>query len=154
MGYHLTILRSRQGKQVPIPLEEARHAAPAFGWEYEEDPPAFFLHRTGEATAALWHQDGELWTKDPEDWTIAPMVALASALDARVRGDEFETYTSGGESYFHPDDARLRKEAERESQALIAASMGEHKRIRNFIIAFFIVLGAIGYMIGKWFEQH
>lgn len=151
MGYHLTILRSANGRQLPIPLEEATLAARGLGWEFHDDPPTFALSLS-EGTAVLWHQDDELWTKNPEEWAIAPMVALAGVLGGRLRGDEFETYGVHGNTFLHSDDLVLRKEAERASCALIAEGLRETRRIRNFIVGFFVVLGAIGFLVGKAFE--
>jgi hypothetical protein len=152
MGYHLTILRSRHGKQLPIPLDEAKHAALALGWEYDATPPTLLL-RAGEGMAAVSYQEGELWTRNPEEWAIAPMISLAEALNARVRGDEFETYAADGTTFAHPDDASLRPKAARESHALLADYRRDQKRMRNVIVGFFVALAAIGYLIGKLFER-
>ncbi len=43
MGYHLTILRSANGKQLAIPLDEAKRAGRGLGWEFSDDPPKFEL---------------------------------------------------------------------------------------------------------------
>jgi hypothetical protein len=152
MGYHVTILRSAAGKQQPIALDEARAAAASIdGWECVDSPPTFALERE-ERTLTLWYNDGELWTKNPDAWGLDQMVRLAGALDARVRGDEFETYSSSDETYSHPDDVQLGKEAEAASKLLLKAHLREQRVIRNGIIAFFVALAAIGYFIGKWFE--
>lgn len=74
-------------------------------------------------------------------------------LNARIRGDQFEIYTADGTSFLHPDDVSLRQQAEQESSALIADSLRDQKRIRNFIAGFFAVAAAIGYLIGKSFER-
>jgi hypothetical protein len=47
----------------------------------------------------------------------------------------------------------LRKEAEASSRALLAGSMQEQRFIRNVIVGFFVVLGVIGYFVGKWLER-
>lgn len=94
MGYHLTILRSANGKQLPISLEEAKLAARGLGWEFSDDPPTFELS-LDEGTAVLWHQDAELWTTNPDDRAIAPMVALANALPSRIRRTRDATPAGG-----------------------------------------------------------
>jgi hypothetical protein len=152
MGYHLTILRSSQHGQIPIPLDEATVAARALGWECDGSQPAFWRH-TDQGTCTLWYQDGELWVKSPELWEIAHLLVLANNLRARVRGDEFETYESTDKTFLHPDDRQLRKEAEVQSKALLSQSMREQKLIRNVIVGFFVTLAVIGYFIGKWFEK-
>jgi hypothetical protein len=153
MGYHLTILRTVQGKQVPITLAETLAAASALGgWTYQDSPPTFEL-RSPHGTCPLWHQDGELWTKNSEAWALEPMLVLAKQLNARVRGDEFETYETVDNTYFHPDDRQLRSEAEAQSKGLIANSLREQRLIRNCIVGFFVVLGSVAYFVGKLFER-
>lgn len=153
MGYHVTILRSSQGKQLPISLSEAVSAAESIeGWTYTETPPTFEYSRA-EGTCALWYQDGELWTKNPEEWVINAMLVMAKRLKARVRGDEWETYDND-KTYHHPDDIALRAEAETKSNALLSSELKKQRLIRNAIIGFFVVLGIIGFLIGKWFENH
>ena len=153
MGYHVTILRTDKGKQLPISLEEIVSTTSGIdGWRYLESPPTFEFHGK-EGSCTPWYQDGELWTKNPEEWQLGVMVALAKRLNARVRGDEWETYDETGNAFQHPDDIPLRKEGEARSTELLAKSMQEQKFIRNAIVGFFVVLGVIGYFIGKWFEQ-
>ena len=153
MGYHVTILRSSQGKQIPISLNEAVSAAKSIDcWSYSETLPTFDYSGT-EGTCTLCYQDGELWTKNPEEWGINAMLALARRLEARVRGDEWETYDSG-RIYLHPDDIPLRVEAETNSKALLSRELKQQRFIRNAIIGIFAVLGIIGFLIGKWFENH
>ena len=97
-------------------------------------------------------EDAELWTRLDEPWVIEPMLELARALGARVRGDEFETYAGPQETYAHPDDKRLAQLARTDSAQLLAAHLAEQRRIRYAIWGFFAVLGAIGFLVGKWFE--
>lgn len=153
MGYHVTILRTAQGTQIPISLEEAVSATSSIdGWRYLESTETFkFQGKEGSCT--LWYQDGELWTKNPEEWQLGVMVALAKRLNARVRDDEWETYDSTGNAFQHPDDIPLRKKAEARSKALLARSMQEQRFIRNAIVGFFVALGVVGYFVGKWLEQ-
>ena len=153
MGYHVTILRTSQGKQLPISLEEVVSVTSNIdGWRHLESPLTFGFHDKDDS-CTLWYQDGELWTKNPEEWQLGVMVALAKRLNARVRGDEWETYDDTGNTFQHPDDILLRKEDEARSTEILATSMQEQRFIRNAIVGFFVVLGVIGYFIGKWFEQ-
>ena len=152
MSYHLTILRSSQRKQIPIALDEAKVAAQNLGWEYQNSPPTFLRHAEN-ATCTLWYKDGELWVKTPEPWEVEQLLALAQHLDARVRGDEFETYKSIDKTFFHPDDQQFRKEADAKSRALISQSLREQRLIRNVIVGVFVALAVVGYFVGKWFEN-
>jgi hypothetical protein len=152
MGYHLTILRSANGKQLPISLDEAIAATREIGgWAFIESPPTFEL-RKNERDCTLWYQDGELWAKTPESWELEPMLVLARYLNARVRGDEWETYESLEKTFLHPDDLPLRKDAEAKSRESLSRFQRDQKIARNVIVGFFVVLGVIGYLIGRWME--
>ena len=152
MGYHVTILRTNNGEQLPVSLNEAVAGIDGLEeWRYHESSKTFdFQGHNG--SFSLQYQDGELWTKNPEEWQLSEMVTLAAKLNARVRGDEWETYDSSGNAYEHPDDVSLRKQAKAQSQEMLASSIKEHKFIRNGIIGIFVVLGVIAYSIGKWLE--
>jgi len=151
MAYHMTILRSANGLQLPISRDEALAAAGKVpGWRVAGEAELAFSD--GRGSFALWHGDGELWTRLDDTWVIEPMLELAQELDARVRGDEFETYATPEQTYAHPDDKRLAQVARADSAQLLASHMAEQRRIRNAIIGFFVVLGAIGFLVGKWFE--
>jgi hypothetical protein len=154
MGYHVTILRTADGRELPISLEEAKAAADALGsWVYSEPPPRFVLHGT-EGSCTLWHQHGELWANTPDAWEIAPMLELARQLGARVRGDEDETYESVDRTYLHPDDRILQKKDEVKIETQIAANMREQKIIRAVIVGLFGVLAVIAYFVGSCFEKN
>ncbi len=153
MSYHVTILRSALGKQVPIPIEQARDVALELGeWTFSESPPTFEVKR-GSASCTLRYQDGELWAKTPEPWELEPMLALAAKLGARVRGDEYETYISPEETYNHPDDIALRREDEAMSRKMLRRDPLSPQWVRVYIIGFFGVLGVIAFLVGKWFER-
>jgi hypothetical protein len=152
MGYHVTILRSAEGKLVPITLDEAELAATALGWSFTREPPTFEIKR-GTQDCSLWYINGALWAKSPDKWEIEPMLELASRLGARVRGDEYETYTSSGAAYKHPDDIQLQKEDEAQSAELLHRDALSPRKMRYYIIGLFVVLGVLGYSVGKWFER-
>jgi hypothetical protein len=153
MGYHLTILRTSSGGQIPIGLAEAKKAASGLGeWTFTESPPTFELKREN-GSCTLWYQEGEFWAKTPEPWEIGKMIALADKLGARVRGDEYETYSSSESSYVHPDDAALRKVDEAKSLAMLRRDPLGPYWMRVYIISFFVVLGLAAYLVGKWFER-
>lgn len=153
MSYHLTILRSAAGRQLPISFEEAKAAAAAAGGWTVTDAPATLSIRNGEQLVVLRHADAELWTDNPQPWAIEPMIRLAARLNGRVRGDEFETYRSADATYRHPDDRALKAKAARESARLLERELRLQRRIRNGIVGFFVILGGIGYFIGKQFER-
>jgi hypothetical protein len=139
MGYHVRvrILRSSQGKQIPISLDEALSAAKSIdGWSYYELPASFdtpsptFVYSGTEGISAtiytftVWYDSspGELWTENPDDWCIEAMIVLAKRLEARVVGDREWTYDEGfaidpNKVYCHPDDIVMMAEAEAQWEA-------------------------------------
>lgn len=152
MGYHVSILRSANSKLLAIGLGEARDAASTQGWSFKEQPPTFEF-KAGEKTCTLWYSQGELWTKSPDEQDIGLMLTLASSLGARVRGDEYETYTSPEDTYEHPDDIALQKEDEAKSIELLRRDPLSPAKMRYYIIGFFVVLGILAFSVGKWFER-
>lgn len=110
MGYHLTILRTVRRQLSPISpaeLKDAVASLPGWAFQVQVDGPSepqvtFSLH--GREIVTLWHRNGEWWTPTPPEAALQPMVDLANRLQARLRGDEGETYRSAEDSYAHPDD--------------------------------------------------
>jgi hypothetical protein len=151
LGYHVTILRT-QGKQaIPITKDEVLSLAAAFPeWEYDPDQEALISVGTRDGAPALWLSEGKLWTTNPSEETIVSMLALAKHLEARVRGDEFETYRTLDEPYIHPDDAQEKAKAHAEVQALIRRTRRKSWLLNGAIflsfISMIIVLKKIGFL--------
>jgi hypothetical protein len=148
MGYHLTIVRSARGRKLPISFDEARAAALALGgWQCDDDPQQLtFTTEAGAVT--LWHERGTLWTSSPEEGAWPPMLDLAQRLGARLRGDEFETYRSRDETYTHPDDVLLRRQADAAGEDVLAQSRRQNDRMRYAVMGFFVLLALVGGLIG------
>ena len=110
MGYHVTILRTENGKQVSIPRPQVEAVlATRADLEFSatgEGALEITVRSKGDASPLLIWEDGEIWAKNPDSETLGLMIELAGALNARVRGDEFETYRVVGETYRHPDDLK------------------------------------------------
>jgi hypothetical protein len=140
------------GSLQTIALDEVRAAASKLdGWTLDESQHILeFTSSNGFVT--LRHDDGVLWTSHSEAWQIEPLLAFAELLGARVRGDEFETYLSAETTFFHADDVQLREESEAESNLLISNNKRQDKLIRNVIVGCFVLLGALGFALGKWLE--
>jgi hypothetical protein len=113
MGYHVSIIRTKNGR--PLPISEM-DVITALGndprWSYEKQSSSAILSDPDNGDICLWLQDGELWTKNPDERGINAMIALANLLEARVRGDELETYRTSTETYLHPDDQTDAKQAQ------------------------------------------
>lgn len=136
MGYHVTILRTNGKQTMPITKAEVIALAEAFpGWQYDADQDALVSLDSGDDAPALWLTDGELWTTNPRGETMASMLALARHLNARVRGDELETYRTPAESYLHADDAAAKADADAENAALIRRSRVRSWAFRGLAVA-------------------
>jgi hypothetical protein len=113
MGYHVSIVRTAEGKAAPINQEEIRKFAEqssAFRVDRVPTPGGhcMVLSCLQDQTVILGlnidTEDGRLWTKNPTETQLKVMIEVASAIGARVRGDEYETYKTASETYTHPDD--------------------------------------------------
>jgi hypothetical protein len=126
MGYHVSILRTNGATRVAITLSEAKSLLlGGTDWRFDSEDCAFVARNAEIEGETLWFQDGELWTKSPPDAMLAQMIELAKQLNARVRGDELETYESLEKSYTHPDDMNEKAAREAEAQVL------RRRRTRN-----------------------
>jgi len=120
MGYHVTILRTISGSRVPITAAEVERAAASMaGWEFDAEHQEASFFRNGREVVTVWLDDGELWTKTPANEAVSAMIQFAALLNARVRGDEFETYRTAHDAFVHPDDASEKAAADAEKRALI-----------------------------------
>lgn len=126
MSYHVTILRTRQGKPQPIGRDEVLAvvgARPELQVEAGKDGTLqITVRERGEERPLLIWEGGELWARDPDPDTLGLLVELAEPLGARVRGDELETYRSATETYTHPDDAAAIRLSEADVRRLKARS--------------------------------
>ncbi|QFT54457.1 hypothetical protein [Microbulbifer sp. THAF38] len=151
MGYHVSILRTEDKVQRNIEISEI-HRAISSEWKFDTKHKCFEKIGKDNEICVLWYSNGELWAKNPSQWAITQMLDLADSLGARVRGDEFETYISNNNTYLHPDDISLIKKANKAGEDLIKESLSEQKTIRGVFIGFFLLMGAIAFVIGKNFE--
>lgn len=150
MGYHVTILRTKNGKQESISVAEVQKALTSLSkfklrsasapWKdcYEISFPA----SKGEDHVLLWKK-GEIWTKNPDDEALQGMIDLSEKLNARVRGDEFETYRTPEESYEHPDDLAAIKDSQQLTEKLIRTSKRKQWLLNVIIFGSFILLGLL-----------
>ena len=108
MGYHISILRTE-----PIEGQEISEALNRLGIGfYEESSRSATLWTERGEAITLFLQDGELCAKGVNSAALKAMLSLASSLNARLRGDELETYRSETDTYLHPDDENLLKDSE------------------------------------------
>lgn len=113
MGYHVHILRTESGQVRSITKDEVLRAIMPMAGRLAvmPDKPELWLYQPalGEESeiVAFDDSDGVLWAASPSDPLLALMIELAAYLNARVRGDELETYLSLDETYVHPDDQAL-----------------------------------------------
>ena len=143
MGYHVAIVRTNGEDVSPLSEHEITEAAKesaVLSFDGE------FLFKRGDVFLSF--SNGELWLKNPGESEIEDMVALASKLKARVRGDELETYRSATESYTHPDDARLLASLQLQTKALKAATKRRQWLLNGSVLAFFVLLIVVFKILG------
>ncbi len=154
MSYHINILRTKNGNYDPIQLDELQKPSISnLGFKLDETQSIPTLTFPGNSTFIAGYADGMIWTENPDDETIFKMVELAQQLNARVRGDEYETYELSGKTYKHPDDDILKEREIAAGEAFLLRDIRRQKNIRNGIILLFIILGGIAYIFGKWLEN-
>jgi hypothetical protein len=144
MSYHVTILRTNDGRRVPITAFELEQAASSFEdmriSQSKSGPMHVDLTAHGAVQATLWHEDDEIWTKNPSREVMLAMLALADRLGARVRGDELETYRTPEDYYNHPDDERERKLAAVTSKNYVRSTRRNQFILNAAIFLTFVVL--------------
>jgi hypothetical protein len=144
VSYHITILRTKKGKRYSIDGVEFAAAARGFPeLRFDSAAGKADYFRAGELRASLFLQEGEIWTQVAEPDVIEVMIRLANVLEARVRGDEFETYRSVDDTYTHPDDEKERDEAEDAGTALVRASRRQQWIFNLCIFGSFGILAMI-----------
>jgi hypothetical protein len=157
MGYHISILRTEAGQPRAITRDDVLRAlSPMAGrLDVMPDRQELRLHQraSGEASGILVHNDktGELWANNPDEPLLASMIELAGYLDARVRGDEFETYLSPDDTYLHPDDEK----AYRALHASRRRGHGLPPVARGMLIRFaIVVIGTLAGVGGLLFHRY
>jgi hypothetical protein len=102
MGYDIALVRSPPRS---IRWSELAAAARGAGWEVDDATREVRLTENGRLAARVMHGDGNApWSKLTGRTELAHLIALADALGARARGDDFESYRTPDDSYVHPDD--------------------------------------------------
>lgn len=159
MGYHVLIIRKLNGLTHQIQKQEVEKLVELTPDARIESPSLnsavldLIVMQNGIDACWLTLQNGVLWSKDPEPNEIQIMVALASELGARVRGDNFETYRSADDTYFDAEDAEDRVKSELEGQRILNSSKTEDLKIKIAIVIIFSLVGAFAYFVGSLFEK-
>ena len=145
MGYHVSILRKEQGGLRPITRSEVENISTLDFTVQVVDSNVgecgFLFFVGGQECLWLTLQDGELWTSNPTSQEMELMLDVAKRLNARVRGDEFETYTTLGDTYIHPDDKDEIKKADELVRVLERRMRRNQILLHVFIFGFFIIMG-------------
>ena len=70
MGYHVTILRTSNGEQIPITEDEIvaaiRGSSRFQALKDVNGEPIVEIDTGTHPNPCVWHSDGELWTKNPD----------------------------------------------------------------------------------------
>lgn len=138
MGYDVSIIRTIGGRRKRIlPEEIAAFTQRKPDWFFDESAQTLERRSGNEAGFWLSTSDLEITAKEPTEAQTALMIEVAQALNARVRGDNLETYRSPTETFDHPDDARLLQQANG-----VASLPSMSARVSNYIkIGALVLLG-------------
>lgn len=148
MAYHVTILRTHQGKADPIGSEEMRelvermHSAKIEPCSLNDGELDLVIARGEGRSYRFVLQHGRIWTKNPEDDEIQVMIDVATELNARVRGDEFETFRTPTETYIHPDDRLSLENANAAALQLRRAARRRQWALHLVLVLIFAALAA------------
>lgn len=121
MSYGYKILKTKHSELIPIPLELGSQAVKSReGWSSGPQENQFrFQGKIGEFS--VHYEDGVIWASRIGGETLEEFISIAKLLDARVSGEEYETYETAEKFYIHPDDQNERLKFE-----------SENLRCRNF----------------------
>ena len=111
-----------------ISLEEWKAFAEFNGnFDYCEPTRTWIWKKDNDSCLWFIEKNGEIWTKNPSDEFLHLLIALASELPARVRGDEGELYKNTGEAYFEENGKEIPWSV-KERERLGRVKEAQHKR--------------------------
>ena len=152
MGYHVTILKTERRKPIPIGKDEFISVARQLPeLRVNEATGQAEMYSAGKLRATLVWNNGEIWTKVPESDVIEVMLRIAGPLNARVRGDELETYKTGSEMFIHPDDKLEAENAEAIRKELVSKHRRKQRAWNIFRIVMLTIVVAL--LIMKWLRK-
>lgn len=155
MGYHVAILRTRNGQTIPITKSEVDSLVASLPGsriqldERNKNVLNVVITKDGKDVSWLAFQDGKLWTKNPEDNEIQVMIDIAKQLGARVRGDEFETFHTPTETFSHPDDKLNIQRAEESAKQIRKTARSKQLRLNLALILIFLLLAGVATYYSK-----
>jgi len=145
MSYHINIIKTTEDKQIPIDKKdvlafiELNSAIEIIN--SKEDSILMQYNFADGGQFDLFWKNGEIWTENPEKETVSAMIEIAHHFDARVRGDELETYKTSEETYIHPHDDKLFNKEKFEGVKIYSDNQ---RNLNRFIaVAIFFLLGLI-----------
>jgi hypothetical protein len=149
MGYHISIVRTRNGGADPVAKAEVESLIESMpGSRLEHDDRSVNIEkvvfvRDGKEVSWLSFQAGRLWTKNPDDDEIEVMIDVAKQLNARVRGDDFETFLSPSETFLHPDDRVEIQRREEAAQQFSKSVRSKQSKLNLSIVLIFLLLAGL-----------
>lgn len=146
MGYHISVLRTANGRREPITRTEIEGYVSSsdvlFFRNLDSNICTIGIKGFGEAKSLIW-QDGEIWTSDPDKHVLSLMLGMAGDLNARVRGDELETYKTISDTYVHSDDLVEYKKRKSFRRALKYNFLFKRMAMRIAVVAAFIFVALV-----------
>lgn len=111
-------------------------------------PDTVVYDPTGRVRGFLTYIGGRLQTKNPDAATIAWMIDLANALNARVVDHASRTYRTPTEKYIHPDDIERRNQVARKLKRVRNKWLPDGVTVMKWaLIGFFVLLGLVAYFV-------
>jgi len=147
MSYHVTIVRTKGRLQEAISKDEVLALAASRDDlvlnEAEGGKLYISIAQKGASSPILVWQQGEIWTKTPDDETLQLMIDLARGLNARVRGEELETYSTPDHTYLHPDDIETSEKATQYTRLLVRQTRRRRWVVHGLIFGIMVLLGLV-----------
>jgi predicted Zn-dependent protease len=132
MTYRISIIRSSQKDRLSFEeIIDTISGLAGFKTNLNGEPPSVTLLRAGGLeTELFWNAvECSLFTLKPETDIIAAMIKLAGTLGGRVRGQNFESYTTPFETYVHPEDSDSARRTEQQ------AAQQRRKNVRRALLS-------------------
>ena len=107
MSYLVVILRTRGQLELPLTEDEVQSAVAGFKYLNTRKNSRGLVEIVGadnDDSFVFTLIEGQIVAKNPSHDHLQLLIDLARTLDARVRGDEMETYCSPTETFLHEDD--------------------------------------------------
>lgn len=142
MGYHLNLIKNDGKSFVLNDIKTALQNNTDFELQ-EKDKVVKIVSKKEENDLVAFYHNGMIWSEKYTVELIIFLLKLSSILDARVRGDEFETYKTSTKTFIHPEDIELIKKANEINQKVYQRGKYKSFLVYVLIMLAFVVIGLL-----------